>query len=52
MARRMIRTTLSQPGAEASGLPRSTVSIALAWISGPGIWPSVDVGWRSWSEGR
>ena len=35
-----------------SGAPRSSVSIALAWISGPAISPAGhEVGWRSCSDG-
>ena len=35
-----------------SGAPRSSVSIALAWISGPGhLARRPEVGWRSCSDG-
>ena len=43
----MISRTSTQPGAEDSGNPFSTVLIALAWTSGPGIAGSVGVGWMS-----
>jgi hypothetical protein len=42
-----IRRTSTQPGTEESGKPSSTVAIALAWTSGPGIAGSVGVGWMS-----
>ena len=46
-------STPVQPGASRSGIPRSAVEIALAWISGPDIsWSlAVGVAWTSWSVG-
>ena len=43
-----ISRTSTQPATEDSGKPASTVAIALACTSGPGISGSVGVGWMSW----
>ena len=49
--RTTISSTSTQPGTDDSGKPFSTVAIALAWTSGPGISGSVGVGWMSWMTG-
>jgi hypothetical protein len=36
-----------QPGASRSGSPSSTVAMAFAWTSGPGIPPPTGVRWMS-----
>ena len=42
----------ASPLESSSGKPRSSVSIAFAWISGPTISPAgQEVGWRSCSDG-
>jgi hypothetical protein len=47
--RTTIRTRFSQPGTVFRGVPRRTVEIAFAWISGPGIGSLPDeTGCRSW----
>ena len=49
--RQTISTTSQRVPMLRSGKPRSAVSIALAWISGPGMFEPVDVGWMSWRLG-
>ncbi len=45
-------STSATPPESCSGIPRISVSMALAWISGPAISPAGhDVGWRSCSTG-